>query len=169
MELTKEYLRSIFDYEETGHLRWKVKKGKRTDLIGKIAGCISLVRSDLRRVVVLNGKGIFNAQLIFIYHKGYLPECIDHKDRNALNDKIDNLRAATKAQNNRNKSSAKNSTSKYLGVYKRNDNGKWRSEIRINKKRISIGTFTSEIDAAKAYNNLAIIHYGEFANLNIIT
>lgn len=108
---------------------------------------------------------------------------IDHKDRNPLNNQRDNLRICNDRQNACNTTSAKNSTSKYLGVclsrqeqkYKTKKGWKiskseaWRATIFKDRKQIDLGRFKNEKDAARAYNEAAIIYHGEFANLNIIT
>lgn len=166
MEVTQEYLKTIFDYHEDGHLIWKVKRNGCK--IGNIAGCIVKLRNDMRRVVFLFRKTQMSAKLIYCFHKGIWPETVDHIDRNPLNDKIENLRGATKHENSFNKSKSKSRiyTSKYLGVYKRDN--KWRSIIGFNKKKINLGTFETQELAALAYNRAAVKYFGEFANLNII-
>lgn len=95
----------------------------------------------------------------------------DHKSRNGLNNQKSNLRICTKSQNLCNSKSRKNSTSKYLGVYKSINNKKyiyWVAGIQVNKTKIYLGCFKNEIDAAKAYNDAAVKYHGEFANINII-
>ncbi len=92
----------------------------------------------------------------------------DHKDRNGLNNQRYNLREANGSQNNANKESRKNSSSKYLGVkwYKKHE--KWTSAIKLNYKTYHLGYFDLEEMAALAYNTKAVELHGEFANLNII-
>lgn len=60
----------------------------------------------------------------------------------------------------------KNSTSRFLGVSFKTEQGKWVAQINVDKKKKHIGYFDSEILAAKAYDKVAKIHYKEFANLN---
>ena len=60
-----------------------------------------------------------------------------------------------------------NKSSKYKGVSWHKQTKKWTAYIRINKK-VHIGIFSSEKDAAKAYNESAKKHWGEFARLNIL-
>lgn len=92
-------------------------------------------------------------------------EC-DHINHNGIDNQKSNLRNCTHGQNMKNRTSAKNASSKYLGVYWYKVNKKWRATISINGKVTHLGTFKTEIEAAKAYNIMAEKHYGEFANLN---
>lgn len=94
---------------------------------------------------------------------------VDHKDQNGLNNQKDNLRTCTKAENNRNIKSHRDSTSKYLGVCRDSARRKWKAGITFKKKLINIGRFESEEAAALAYNEKAKELFKEFASLNIIT
>jgi hypothetical protein len=91
---------------------------------------------------------------------------VDHINHNTLDNRRCNLRVCSRAQNNRNKSSHKNSTSKYLGVSLDKARNKWRANIYINKKCVFLGRFEQEKDAALAYDNIAKIEFKEYANLN---
>jgi len=88
---------------------------------------------------------------------------IDHKDGNGLNNQKKNLRACTHQQNQANRRPTKG-TSKYKGVCCRNK--KWQSYIRIDGKRIHLGYFDSEIDAAMSYDRAALQYFGDFARTN---
>lgn len=91
---------------------------------------------------------------------------VDHRDRNGLNNQRNNLRLCSVHQNNCNKTPKKNRASEYLGVYWYPKLNKWRVKITHNYKTIHVGVFENEIDAAFAYNDAAVKHHGDFANLN---
>ena len=93
---------------------------------------------------------------------------IDHINHNILDNRKENLRVCTASQNGMNQKCRKNTTSEYKGVYWHKQNKKWRTRININGKRIYLGSFKSEIQAAKAYDKKAKILFGEFALLNNI-
>jgi hypothetical protein len=92
---------------------------------------------------------------------------IDHRYGNSLDNRKENLRIATIAQNqyNRRKLSKKTS-SKYKGVHRKRNMKKYCAVIGCNGKRIFLGCFEDEIDAAKAYDEAAKKYHGEFAVLN---
>lgn len=95
----------------------------------------------------------------------------DHKNKDGLDNRRENIRVATRNDNARNCTAHKNTTSKYLGVWKddwgRNKKKIWRAGIRINRGKLRhLGRFANEDDAAKAYDKAAIELFGEFANPN---
>lgn len=90
---------------------------------------------------------------------------VDHKNGDTLDNRRSNLRIATVSQNRMNRKKFEGYySSPYKGVsFKR---GKWRAQITLDKKVIHIGTFETELEAAKAYNDKALELHGEFAKLN---
>lgn len=92
-------------------------------------------------------------------------EEIDHIDRNKLNNCRGNLRICSRAANLHNRA-PKGHTSKYKGVCFEKFTGRWLVQIRANGKRIKVGRFDNEIDAAKAYDIAAKRYHGDFAFLN---
>ena len=76
---------------------------------------------------------------------------IDHIDRNKTNNNIENLRMVTATESCLNRGIW--GKSKYKGTYFSKTRGDWRSQIRVNKKLISLGCFKTELEGATAYNN----------------
>ena len=93
---------------------------------------------------------------------------VDHIDRNTLNCKRDNLRLATYSQSNANRKKQSNKTSKYLGVAWHKGAKKWRAQIQINGKKVYLGLFVLEEDAATVYNDAALSYFEDFAKLNSV-
>lgn len=91
---------------------------------------------------------------------------IDHKDGNGLNNQKGNLRTATHSDNLCNRGAIRNSLSKYKGVSWVSSRKKWRASIQKDKVNKSLGYFSSDIDAAIAYDKAAKEIHGEFAFLN---
>ena len=94
-------------------------------------------------------------------------EKVDHKNRVKTDNRKANLRKCTTSQNAMNKVST-SGKSKYKGVHFNKYHNKWRSNIRLNHKRILLGYFDDEESAALEYNKAAKKYFGEFALLNVI-
>jgi len=111
-----------------------------------------------------NGRHVSLASFIL----GDLDAMVDHKDRNFLNNKRENLRPANPSLNavNRGKVLKADSTSKYKGVRLTKKTGKWVATICKDRKYTHIGTFHTAEAAAKAYNDFAKHLHGEYAVLN---
>jgi hypothetical protein len=92
---------------------------------------------------------------------------IDHKDRNGLNCRRENLRYATRSQNGANRVWPRGKKSPFRGVSPCGN--KWRSAIQVKRKLMYIGLFDTPEEAALAYNKQAVMHHGEFAVLNNLT
>jgi len=91
---------------------------------------------------------------------------IDHIDRNGLNNRRINLRAASAGQNKANQGKYRNNTSGYKSVYLERDSQRWRAMLRICGRHVHLGRFDDPHIAARAYNEAALKHFGEFACLN---
>lgn len=80
-------------------------------------------------------------RLIFLMHNGYLPEFIDHIDGDKLNNRIENLRAATKSQNSQNTGMISNNTSGVRNVSWCRPRKKWVVAMKFYGKNRYIGAF----------------------------
>jgi hypothetical protein len=90
----------------------------------------------------------------------------DHINGNSLDNRRPNLRSASLAQNSCNRKRKGNSTSKFKGVSKGGGRFKWRVYLAHAKRNNYIGTFTTEEEAARAYDAMAVKLHGEFARPN---
>jgi hypothetical protein len=88
---------------------------------------------------------------------------IDHINGNRSDNRIVNIREATKAQNNRNQGIRKTNTSGYKGVSWHKKTGRWRAVIWMNRKRTSLGLHDTPEKAHAAYCAAAARMHGEFA------
>lgn len=162
---TQEELKIMFDYTADGALIWKINNKRAR--IGNVAG----TRNARTTIVTINYKSYNLHRLIFIWHHGYIPAFVDHINGNSFDNRIENLRVCTPSGNNRNSKSRlfKNGvacSSKFKGVTKCNQTGKWRAAINVNGRTLHLGRHETEEAAAKAYDKAAVVQFAEFARLN---
>lgn len=91
---------------------------------------------------------------------------VDHIDGNGLNNCRNNLRTATHSENLANVFKRVGTSSKYRGVNLKKSSGKFQVQIQHQGKLYFVGSFTDEIEAAKAYDKKAVELFGAFAKLN---
>ena len=146
--LTQNQVKELFHYDtKTGSLIWRVDCGK-NKMIGKFSGTL---KADGYRYISINNKIYFAHRLVWLFNHGIFPaNNLDHINGNKDDNRIENLREATDAQNLQNRRKA-NSTNKsgYLGVS--SSHGKWQAAICINGKQMHIGTYMTPEDAHAAY------------------
>ena len=88
---------------------------------------------------------------------------IDHIDGNPSNNRLENLRPCSHAENGRNHGKHRNNTTGYPGVTFRKDRGKYQARIHINGKNKYLGLFKSPEEAFTAYREANLKHFGEFS------
>ena len=103
-----------------------------------------------------------------LYLHRFIMECpanmqVDHINMNTLDNRRENLRICTSAENSRNKGKCKRNKSGFKGVDWQKQLKKWRAQIQYNYKTIHLGLFSSPELAHKAYCEAAVKYYGEFA------
>ena len=112
---------------------------------------------------------LFHRLIMEIHHpelRNNLELQVDHINGNRLDNRKENLRLATPQQNQMNRKSHRNSTSKYKGVSWDKSRNKWRALIMIDNKYKHIGRYQDEREAALAYDKAARELFGEYAHLN---
>ena len=123
-------------------------------------------RSGLVKDGVRKGKTIFMHREILDIPQGLFG---DHIDMNPLNNQRSNLRIVNKQQNNANRTTRKDSSKKYKGVWLNPDGNVYMGRLTLNGKRYYSKRFKDIKLAALAYNDLAIKHFGEHARLNEVS
>ena len=149
------------DYLEyrDGELYWKISRG--TVKAGSIAGTTN--KLGYRRVKI-NGEVYSAHRVIWFIVKGVQPpEHLDHINRNPRDNRISNLRGATRAQNYRNNSGYSNNTSGKTGVYWLRNRSKWAARVKVDGRYKHLGVYNSFEDAVSARCLAEDKHYGEFA------
>ncbi|HTF72617.1 MAG TPA: HNH endonuclease [Edaphobacter sp.] len=88
---------------------------------------------------------------------------VDHINGHGLDNRRENLRLATNAQNQRNRGAQKNNKSGLKGVYWHGGHKRWRATIYVNNIQKPLGSFNSAAEAHAAYCAAAKDLHGEFA------
>jgi hypothetical protein len=160
---SQERTHELFEYREDNISQpflWKIKLNVRIR-IGDAAGTVD--KSNGYYKIQINKKMYRLHRLVWIYHNGDIPDeiSVDHIDGNKANNRIENLRLATHTENMQNSKIRSDNTSGIKGV-RILKNGKLVAEIKVNGKRLWLGTFNTleeaEAVVIAARNNL----HGEF-------
>lgn len=157
-----EYLREILKYNPaTGEITWKkpnannVKQGQR-------AGAVN---SRGYTKIGIHSIEYMAHRIAWTYMTGEDPGdmLIDHIDGDTTNNRFNNLRLASKAENTRNAKKYKHNTSGFKGVCWHNETKKWRAQIRCDYRLVHLGLFDTPELAHMAYCKAAAELHGEFA------
>ena len=160
-ELTLDLVNKLFRYDkETGDLIRKVSVSSRGQA-GDIAGTVNSLGYC---VTTIEGTKYRNHRVIFLMHNGYLPACLDHIDTNRLNNRIENLRPATTAQNQYNAGIRKDNTSGVKGVTWHAQSSKWQSQVRYKGENNYLGLYRTVTEATTAVHKAREQLHGEFVN-----
>lgn len=141
------------DYEYLAQFKWCAQRSRNTFYAMRHSPCLNGISTTIKMhsEIMDTPKGMQ----------------VDHRNGNGLdNRRKENLRVCTGSQNQHNRRKNSNNTSGYKGVYWYKQRGKWRARIEFNGKEISLGYYTDAVQAARAYDEAARKHHGEFANLN---
>lgn len=154
--------RECLSYDSsTGEMIWKVNIGKMKTK-GKIAG----FRDKKHGYWCVGFMGrIYGAhRMAWALHYGEQPpKEIDHINCIKDDNRIENLRACTRVQNQCNHRIRSDNKSGYKGVSWSVDRKKWVAMININKKQVNLGRFDKIEDAIEAVNKARSAHHKDFA------
>lgn len=151
-EPTKTELNKLFIYlPETGHLLWKEKISRKI-IVGSLAGSYHDIRRGIYRTIRIKRKGYLAHRLIWVMNIGAIPKGkqVDHINGKGEDNRIENLRLVSAAQNQKNMKRDVRNTSGVTGVYLDKITGKWFTRINVNKVQIYLGSFIEKVDAIKA-------------------
>ena len=174
-----EVIRQLLRYEpETGKLFWKergpewFKSGSRCAADSarswnrKFAGkealyAIGSVGYPQGKVLNINCRA---HRVAWAIHYGFWPtEHVDHVNGNRTDNRLVNLRQATRSENMCNRSAPSDNTSGLKGVYWNAREKKWHVQLSFEGKRKSVGYFKDKGKAAEAYAAAAAKYHGAFA------
>lgn len=157
-----ELANTLWRYDN-GRLYWKMKVGRGVGV--KYPGDIAGGTPDELGYFYVSWKRkhYFLHRIVFLLHHKYFPECVDHIDCDPSNNKIENLRAATRTQNQYNRRTNRNTRSGVKGVSWHPQLQKWNVRLWLNGKTTHFGVFEdielAELVAIEAREK----YHGKFA------
>jgi hypothetical protein len=160
--LSRDELMEFLEYDpSTGIFRWRRSPSK-----NKAAGLLAGHKNGQGyREIEFRGKSYQAHRLAYIFIYGEWPSGeVDHINGTRDDNRIANLRNATKSQNQHNRKSwSRKTSSTYKGVTFHKATGKWAASIQVNKKRKHLGIFENQELAHVAYRDAALELHGVFA------
>ncbi len=164
--LTAEILREVLKYDEqSGDFTW-IKHFRNPRLYCSTAGYVA---GDGYRRIGIERTYYKAHNLAWLYVYGEFPsKFLDHINNIPTDNRIQNLRIATQAENTTNRKWGEIAGTR--GVWwngrKGKVAGKWCSTITANGVRTYLGNHETQMAAAVAYDKAAIKLHGRFARLN---
>jgi hypothetical protein len=160
--LTADRVRQALKYDAgTGVFTWRI--GRQGAAAGSVAGCVDIYGY---RIIGMDRRGYRAHRLAWLYAYGHWPTAeIDHIDGDRLNNRIANLREATRSENQRNVGVTRSNTSGFKGVYWYPRDRKWQAKIMLGGKSKHLGLFDSPDLAHAAYCEAAGRIHGDFARV----
>lgn len=132
---------------------------------GKLVGCVS---TSGYRMIKFSGKGIPAHRVAWkLFHGEWPKDQIDHINGIKDDNRLCNLRESSQVENTRNRKLYKNNTTGFKGVLLQPDKVKFYAKVCKGGRNFYSYGHTSAKSAAKAYDELAKKHFGEFASLNL--
>jgi hypothetical protein len=159
--VTADRVRELLNYDpETGVFTWAAQSSTRVK-IGAVAGSVDIYGYHIIRV---DGRLYRAHRLVWLYVHGEWPVGdIDHINGTRDDNRLRNLRAATRSENNANAPRPSDNTSGVKGVYWREGPKKWMAAIGSGGKQIFIGHFDTIAEAAAARRASATKLFGKYA------
>jgi hypothetical protein len=161
---TADEIRGALDLDPaTGILTWKNPSVHNPYLLGRVFGNI---RPDGYLGGRVFGKAYLVHRLVWLHFYGEWPAGeLDHIDLDKTNNRISNLREATRSDNIHNTNARKHNKLGVKGIYERQyaSGKRYRASIHENGKRRDLGAFLTLLEAKAAYEEAARRAYGSFA------
>ena len=157
-----ENLWEVFDVDfSNGLLFWKKQLSSRAK-IGALVGTGD--KTGYQRTYIFKNRFLVHRIIWAMKHGAWPDGMIDHINGNKSDNRIENLRLATKSQNNvNNPKPQKNNKLGVRGVSFHKGTGKFIAQLRKDKKRINLGYFNTIEEASKAYIAASQQYHGEFS------
>jgi hypothetical protein len=165
-DLSPDDVRALLNYcPETGILTWRLRAGEdrvtrwwNARYAGHEAGVVT--QGGYRKVCIL-GKKYWVHRIAWAWVTGEWPAAnLDHANGLTDDNRIANLRLATRSQNNANSKIRPNNSVGLKGVTR--SRGRYAAQIRANGRHFNLGRFDTPEEAHAVYCAAALKHFGEF-------
>ena len=160
-----EQMRAALDYDpETGELTWRHRPDRTVQWNGKWAGKKAGTPTNGAVMLRMGGRAYRAHRVAWFLVYGECPDSdIDHANGDGLDNRIANLRIASRTENNSNRGAPKHNTSGFKGVTWSKREGFWRAQIQHKHKNHFLGYFVTPEEAHVAYREAASRLLGQFA------
>lgn len=163
-KVTQKRLKEILSYDpDTGFFRWKVKPRKGIQAGTIISGFDHYGYGTVK--IARKPYGLHRLAWLYVYGEWPSAE-IDHINGTRNDNRIANLREATRQTNSVNSRMHKDNTVGFKGVTKQTLADSYCARIKVNKRTIYLGTFPTPEEAHAAYAAAAQKYFGVFARLS---
>ena len=158
--VTQQELRELLHYDpETGHFTWIKHRGRVA--AGSRAGSI---RGEGYEQIMLGGKAYQSHRLAWLWTTGEWPATqVDHRNGMRNDNRWENLRLASHAENQWNTGVRADNASGFKGVSRPRGRAKWQAHINEGGRRKYLGSFDSPEEAAQVASAARQATRGEFA------
>lgn len=134
------------------------------ELTNADGSAVGFVKDGYLQVSVC-GKAYAAHRVIWKMVYGEDPYIVDHADGDKLNNRLGNLREASRSENGANSRVYRSNRSGFKGVFWDNFAKKWRADTNFNGKKVFLGRFDTKEQAAAAYEMKVRELFGEFARV----
>ena len=163
-DLTAEFVRSILEYDgKTGLFRWKFNPQRKKEWNTRRAGKAAGGKSGDVHTIRIDDRLYLSHRIAWLITYGEWPaDEIDHINGDPMDNRVENLREATHAENSCNRSFQCNNTNGFIGVRFRPHHGKWEGRINFNGKTVWRKYFDTAQEAAAARRIAVEEIHGDF-------
>jgi len=159
--VTQDRLKELVHYDPVSGVFTRIKDAGPNAKAGEVLG---KSKPQGRSRVCIDGKFYLLHRLAFLYMTGAMPEDeVDHINRDPSDNRWENLRPATRAENCHNIGVPSHNTSGLKGASFDKARNLWQAGIKVNGRRIALGRYETAEEAHAAYVKAAEKYFGEFA------
>lgn len=153
--LTQTRLKELLAYDPLTGEFTNLKSGKGRKPVGTVVGSTS---SSGYTTSMVDGKNYQHHRLAWLYmHGSFPPADLDHRDGVRDNNRLANLRPATRSENCQNAALKSNNRTGQTGVWPVGN--RWRARLTVNGKHHHLGYFAEKPDADAAYLDAKTRHH----------